>query len=254
MFVLDFVREPSIIVEQGKRNGITQNYISEISAWCAELNEQLKRLAAEHGIELQVMGGNATSLRLDAAAQRGSSDNDYLTSASEAEVEALMAALRERFADLGDERMSSAGKTALPLVSYTLSVPSLTIGNRETIEAKVEFISRTSFHPPDPPGREERSGPGDVRRPGNDLDRHVPRPTRTDAKLDNPRSGKEHDRRISERRPTSVWRTPRTTMPLARAQYLAVSRLRDCDAHASRTGRVRTADRRAAFAAWTNVW
>ena len=71
------------MVEQGRRNGITQNYVGEISAWCVRVNEQLKLLAAEHRIELQLMGGNAASLRLEAAAQRGSSDNDYLTTASE---------------------------------------------------------------------------------------------------------------------------------------------------------------------------
>jgi hypothetical protein len=172
LFVLDFVRDPSIIVEQGKRNGITQNYVSEISAWCVELNEQLKLLAAEHGIELQLMGGNAASLRLDAAAQRGSSDNDYLTTASEAQVEALVAALESKFAGLVGElfkpkRMPSAGKLALPLVAYTLTVPSLTIGNRETLEAKIEFHLEEEL----PPGQPVTGTPFAV---GQELTTRVP--------------------------------------------------------------------------------
>ena len=70
------------------------------------------------------MGGNATALRRDASAQRGSRDNDYLTTATEGEIDALMTAMEAKFAALGGElfvpkRMSSAGKLALPLVSYT---------------------------------------------------------------------------------------------------------------------------------------
>ncbi len=109
-----------------------------------ELNEQLKMLADDMGIALQLMGGNAASLRLDAASQRGSRDNDYLTTTSEAEIERLMNRLAEHFADLPEpllrpRRISDAGKLPLPLVSYLITVPSLIVTNRETLEAKVEF-------------------------------------------------------------------------------------------------------------------
>lgn len=144
LFILDFVADPAAMLQRGRDAGITQNHTLELAAWCAELNEQLKLLADERGIQLQLMGGNAASLRLDVAAQRGSRDNDYLTTATESEVAALVQALAVRFSDLPDqlfrpERISDEGKMRLPLIAYRVPVPSLTIGNEEILRAKIEF-------------------------------------------------------------------------------------------------------------------
>jgi hypothetical protein len=155
LFILDFVSNPEILVAAGKESGITHEYMREISAWCAELNEQLKALAGQTGIELQLMGGNAAALRLDAAAQRGSRDNDYLTTATAREVEELAEALGAKFADLpGDllkpKRISADGKMPLPLISYEVEVPALTIGNRSSVIAKIEFHLETELPPGEP--------------------------------------------------------------------------------------------------------
>lgn len=90
------------------------------------------------------MGGNAASLRLDASAQRGSRDNDYLTTATEKQIDALVDRLAQRFASLPEpllrpERISVEGKMKLPLVSYTVRMPSMTVANEETLFAKIEF-------------------------------------------------------------------------------------------------------------------
>lgn len=160
LFVLDFVAEPELLIERGKAAGITQAHTLEVAAWCSELNEQLKVLAVEAGVELQLMGGNAASLRLDASAQRGSRDNDYLTTATEQQIDALVARLAEKFVSLPKplmrpKRISDEGKMKLPLVSYTVRVPSLTVTNEETLFAKIEFHLEDEL----PPGEQVTGRP-----------------------------------------------------------------------------------------------
>jgi hypothetical protein len=152
LFILDFVRRPEILREQGLASGITEPFICEITAWCAELGEQLQTLSGELGIDLLLMGGNGASLRFDAIAQRGSRDNDYLTTATEAQLDALMRSLEARFSALSAplfraRRIPAAGKTPLPLVSYLLDVPSLTVTTRETLEIKIEFHMEDELPP-----------------------------------------------------------------------------------------------------------
>jgi hypothetical protein len=69
LFILDFVRRPEILREQGLASGITEPFVCEITAWCAELGEQLQTLSGELGIDLLLMGGNGASLRFDAIAR-----------------------------------------------------------------------------------------------------------------------------------------------------------------------------------------
>lgn len=166
LFFLDFVANPKALLARGESADITHSYTLEITAWCMELNEQLKALAADMGIALQLMGGNAASLRLDAAAQRGSRDNDYLTTTSEPEIQRLMDRLAERFAALPEpllrpRRMSAAGKLPLPLVSFLITVPALIVENRETLEAKVEFHLEEVL----PPGQDVTGQPFAVGQP-----------------------------------------------------------------------------------------
>jgi Nucleotidyl transferase AbiEii toxin, Type IV TA system len=152
LFILDFVRRPEILREQGLAGGITEPFVCEITAWCAELGEQLQALSGELGIDLLLMGGNGASLRFDAVAQRGSRDNDYLTTATEAQLDALMRSLEARFSVLPAplfraRRIPAAGKTPLSLVSYLLDVPSLTVTTRETLEIKIEFHMEDELPP-----------------------------------------------------------------------------------------------------------
>src|SRR5918992_4142601 len=86
---LDWLRDPESALTQGRERGISDPHFVEMSAWCAELHAQLAELAEELGIPLLLMGGNAAALRLEAADQRGSRDNDYLTTATEAEIREL---------------------------------------------------------------------------------------------------------------------------------------------------------------------
>lgn len=171
LFILDFVRAPDTLRERGRDAGITHNSTLELAAWCAELNEQLKLLATEGGVALQLMGGNAASLRLEASAQRGSRDNDYLTTAT-AEIDALVAGLARRFEAVPEplmrpKRISDAGKLKLPLVSYTVPVPSLTVGHEEILTAKIEFHLEEEL----PPGEQVTGRPFAI---GRDLTSPLP--------------------------------------------------------------------------------
>ena len=62
-----------------------------------EVHEHLHDLEDTVGVELLLMGDNAASLRFDAIQQRGSRDNDYLTTASHTDIGRLMDAFAERF-------------------------------------------------------------------------------------------------------------------------------------------------------------
>jgi len=165
-FILDFVSGPEGLLARVAKTGITRTYTLEIAAWRAELNEQLKRVADVERVQLYLMGGNAASLWLDASAQRSSRDNDYLTTATEAEVDALMGRLAEQFEDLPEpllrpRRISAESKMKLPLASYLISVPAIIVGNRETLEAKVEFHLENEL----PPGEDVTGRPFAIGQP-----------------------------------------------------------------------------------------
>ena len=124
LFKLDWVKDPSILQKRAGEHGLSDHFTLEVSAWCAEIHGQLAELAELAGLDLLLMGGNGTALRMDVSAQRGSRDNDYLTTAKESELRALMRALRDRFAALPEPLFTSErhpppeGAKPLPLVSY----------------------------------------------------------------------------------------------------------------------------------------
>jgi hypothetical protein len=139
LFKLDWQGDPSRLPHPRGADHLT----IETAAWLAE-NEQLTDLAAERGITLVLMGGNAAALRMEAASQRGSRDNDYLTDASAAGIEVLMAAFAERFAPLVPyfvpELYVPEGARPLPLRTYHMSAPAVYAETfNGTHQLKVEF-------------------------------------------------------------------------------------------------------------------
>lgn len=111
LFKLDWLRNPAAALEQGRMVGISDPDFVEMSAWWAELHAQLAVLAADRDMPLLAMGGNATALRIEASEQRGSRDSDYLTTASETDLRALMAAFVARSRSTSP-RCSSATRPA----------------------------------------------------------------------------------------------------------------------------------------------
>jgi len=147
LFKLDWPGDPSLLEERRKAMGV-QHYVAEIAAWCAEINEQLDALAADRGMPLVLMGGNAAALRLEVAMQRGSADNDYLTSASEQDIAGLMDAFAERFAAAPEPYFrpeaipKPEGAEDLPVRAYKIRVPRISDHNPradEHLVVKVEF-------------------------------------------------------------------------------------------------------------------
>jgi len=148
LFKLDWLKDPSAALVQGRERGISDPHFVEMSAWCAELHAQLADLADERDIPLLLMGGNAAALRLEAAKQRGSRDNDYLTTATEVDIRGLMDALADRFAPHFEEplfryRELHGGLDAepLPLVAFAFHVPALLDSNAHgaRLSIKLEF-------------------------------------------------------------------------------------------------------------------
>jgi hypothetical protein len=146
LFLLGWTAAPQQAIAAANERGISERFAIEMSAWCAELHEQLRQLAEERDMPLLLMGGHAAALRVEAAKQRGSRDNDYLTTASEADIVALMDALQAKFADHFPEplfryRRLLGGKGAelLPLAAFAVDVPALLNANNDTLAVKVEF-------------------------------------------------------------------------------------------------------------------
>lgn len=150
LFVLDWMTDPEQAVAFARERGITEPRSVEVSAWCAELHEQLRLIAEQRQMPLLLMGGHAASLRMEAAKQRGSRDNDYLTTATEQDVVGLMDALQERFAPhfaepLFRHRRLTGGEDAepLPLATFVVDVPALLDPNETVIAVKLEFHLET---------------------------------------------------------------------------------------------------------------
>jgi hypothetical protein len=148
LFMLDWLGDPDAALAQGRAQGITDPHFVEMSAWCAELHAQLAALAEELEMPLLLMGGNAAALRLEASMQRGSRDNDYLTTASERDIRELMDALVARFADAFEaplfryrELTGPPDVEPLPLLAFAMDVPALIDRNARDgrLGIKLEF-------------------------------------------------------------------------------------------------------------------
>jgi len=109
------------------------------------------------GLHLLLMGGNGAALRMDLTSLRGSADNDYLTSASPQDVQALLDALAHRFSGMPEGLLQPQripkpdGAEELPLLAYRVGVPKLFDPN-PTIDAltvKLEFHLDDELPPSD---------------------------------------------------------------------------------------------------------
>lgn len=157
LFKLDWVRNPALLAEQQHVTGITSQYTAEIAAWCVELHQQLQELAHEMGLQLLLMGGNGAALRMDLSSMRGSADNDYLTSASPRDVQALLDALARRFSGMPDGLLQPQripkpeGAEELPLLAYRVDVPKLFDPNPsiDALMVKLEFHLDDELPPSD---------------------------------------------------------------------------------------------------------
>lgn len=157
LFKLDWVRNPALLAEQQRVTGITSQYTAEIAAWCVELHQQLQELARDMGLQLLLMGGNGAVLRMDLASLRGSADNDYLTSASPRDVQALLDALAHRFSGMPDGLLQPQripkpeGAEELPLLAYRVDVPKLFDPNPsiDALTVKLEFHLDDELPPSD---------------------------------------------------------------------------------------------------------
>lgn len=153
-FYTSFPSDPESALERGREIGLNNRMTSEIAAWCWEVNEQIRALARELGLRTILMGGTGAQLRFQVGHQRGSRDNDYLTDASETEIEALMRGFAERFADAPepffrpDRKPAPQDALPLPIVSYDVPLPSL-LGHTDAggvakvvIKADFHFVDR----------------------------------------------------------------------------------------------------------------
>jgi hypothetical protein len=150
LFALRWVRDPEAAVAAANALGISEPYAIEVSAWCAEIHDQLRRLADERDVPLLLMGGQGASMRLEAAAKRSSRDNDYLTTATEQDIVLLMDALQARFEGAFPEPLfryrrlwGSPDAEPLPLATFVVDVPSLLTPNLEVLAVKMEFHIET---------------------------------------------------------------------------------------------------------------
>jgi hypothetical protein len=145
LFKSPWVAHPGLLEQSMREARVNDGYTAELAAWCAEIHEHLRELAAALGIELLLMGGNGASLRFDAVAQRGSRDNDYLTAATPENIGRLMDSLGQRFVALGELMQPRPFEPkrpvrVLPLKTYVVPVPMLlNHGHSTNNEVKVEF-------------------------------------------------------------------------------------------------------------------
>jgi hypothetical protein len=154
LFKADWVRNPSLLRQRVHNAKISDMFTAELAAWCVEIHENLRELQHECGVELMLMGGNGASLRFDAAAQRGSRDNDYLTAASSKQIAKLMDALAVRFAALEEPLMRptiykpTGPVRPLPMVTYEVPVPlRLDHGKAQDNRVKMEFHFEQALPP-----------------------------------------------------------------------------------------------------------
>jgi len=156
LFFTDWVTDPSSVQESAAEHGIKNDFTLEISAWCSEFHMQLQKLAEEQSLDLILMGGNAIAIRMNVSAQRGSRDNDYITSATEDEIVHLLEKFKARFSDFPDpffcyDPLIPAKSNNLPLFSYKIYAPALLTRpiDGDTIQVKVEFHQGAASIMPD---------------------------------------------------------------------------------------------------------
>jgi Nucleotidyl transferase AbiEii toxin, Type IV TA system len=150
LFRTGFPTDPESAVRRGITIGLRNRMMCEVSAWCWELDEQVRGLAADRGLRVALMGGTAAQLRLEISEQRGSADDDYLTDATSAEIADLMVALAERFADSPEpffrpeKKVPRTPTPGLDLLTYEVPVPSL-LGHTDT-SGHAKHIVKLEFH------------------------------------------------------------------------------------------------------------
>jgi hypothetical protein len=150
LFLLEWPKNPQLLEANRRAQGVNHQ-VAEQAAWCMEFNEQVAFLADNLGLTVGLMGGNSVSLRLEASKQRGSADNDYLTNASEEDIERLMEAIAERFAEAPQpyfrptRLLPPKGAQELPLRSYRVPVPDLLSGYSRPSGASESFV-KLEFH------------------------------------------------------------------------------------------------------------
>lgn len=154
LFKGEWISDPSLLQTRIRGAKVSDTFTAELAAWCVEIHEHLRDLQGGLGVELMLMGGNGASLRFDAVAQRGSRDNDYLTSASRADIQRLMDALGTRFAALPEALMKPAvykpkkPVRELEMTTYEVAVPlRLNHGNARDNRIKVEFHFENALPP-----------------------------------------------------------------------------------------------------------
>jgi hypothetical protein len=132
LFLTPFVSDPDAAFARAAAVGIKNKGAVEVAAWCFELAARVEDLARGHGLRLALMGGTACQLRLRAEVQRGSKDDDFLTTASREDIARLMDALRAHFAPVSengiyfspDPYSPKRSAKVLDMQRYDLRVPS----------------------------------------------------------------------------------------------------------------------------------
>lgn len=123
----EWLRDPARLRNRARKLKVNL-LTAELAAWCAEIHRHLAELAEQRELPLLLMGGNAAALRLEVGKQRGSRDNDYLTTASEDDIEGLMAGFSDRFRDLAPDFTAAPyrpkePRPGLALATYLIRVP-----------------------------------------------------------------------------------------------------------------------------------
>jgi hypothetical protein len=103
LFLTPFAADPEQAFAHAAEVGIKNKGAVEVAAWCFELAARVEDLSSRRGVQLALMGGTACQLRFQASVQRGSRDDDFLTTASREEVARLMEDLREHFLPVSED-------------------------------------------------------------------------------------------------------------------------------------------------------
>ena len=153
LFKADWIGDPDRLKALARHHKYNDLFTAELAAWCAEVHEHLHDLEDTVGVELLLMGGNAASLRFDAIQQRGSRDNDYLTTASHADIGRLMDTFAEHFKALHPlfkpEVYEPQNPTSeLNMITYLVPVALLLDHGKATNKTvKVEFHFESDLPP-----------------------------------------------------------------------------------------------------------
>lgn len=126
-----------------KRLGCTHETLAAAS-WCMAFHEELSRIAEERNIDLILMGGQAAALRMESAEQRGSQDNDYLTTMDESVAAQCIDELQARYSGVRPKnrpiifrpKKPGRGARRLPMRTWSATLPS---PRGADVEVKLEF-------------------------------------------------------------------------------------------------------------------